>query len=144
VAIEDIAVSDKPTLTFVLMDAPFESTRTATAFRILHAALSLGLGVNVFAYEGAVALAFARQAAHANAGHGRNVDQESHPLPRQWISELLALAGANGAKLDWVNCGLCVDERGVGESIDGVRRGSPADFWRMAETSTNTLVIPTH
>ena len=29
----------KHTLTFVLMDAPFESARTTTAFRLLHAAL---------------------------------------------------------------------------------------------------------
>ena len=38
-----------------------------------------------------------------------------------------------------MNCGLCVDERGVGEAIDGVRRGSPADFWKMSVESGNTL-----
>jgi tRNA 2-thiouridine synthesizing protein D len=42
-----------------------------------------------------------------------------------------------------VNCGLCVDERGAGDSIEGVRRGTPGDFWKMAESSDNTLVIPT-
>ena len=47
------------------------------------------------------------------------------------------------AKIDWVNCGLCVDERGAGDAIAGVRRGSPADFWQMAEASDNTLVIAT-
>jgi len=52
-------------------------------------------------------------------------------------------AAAKGAKLDWVNCGLCVDERGAGEAIEGVRRGSPADFWKFAEGSDNTLVIGT-
>jgi tRNA 2-thiouridine synthesizing protein D len=35
------------------------------------------------------------------------------------------------------------DERGAGEAIDGIRRGSPADFWKMAEASDNTLVIGT-
>jgi tRNA 2-thiouridine synthesizing protein D len=42
-----------------------------------------------------------------------------------------------------VNCGLCVDERGAGNVIDGVKRGSPADFFKMAVESTTTLVIPT-
>ena len=46
-------------------------------------------------------------------------------------------------RLDWVNCGLCVDERGVAESIDGVRRGTPADFWRMSLESGNTLTAGT-
>jgi len=131
------------TLTFVLMDAPFESARTTTAFRLLHAAVSRGYEVNVFAYEGAVALSFARQTAHANAVHGRDAAQEAHPLPKEWVAQLMKQADASGAKLSWVNCGLCVDERGVAEAIEGVRRGSPADFWKMAQESRSTLVIAT-
>jgi len=131
------------TLTFVLMDAPFENTRTTTAFRLLQAALTRGCDVNVFAYEGAVALSFARQAAHANAVHGRDAVQEDHPLPKEWIAQLMKQARASGVKLTWVNCGLCVDERGVAETIDGVRRGSPADCWKMAQESVGTLVIAT-
>jgi len=130
-------------LTFAIMDAPFENARTVTAFRLMQAALQAGHDVNVFAYEGAVGLAFARQAAHPNAVHGRDVVAENHPLPRVWIAELLQWAKKNGRKLDWVNCGLCVDERGMGEAIEGVRRGSPADFWKMSVESANTLVIPT-
>ncbi len=68
---------------------------------------------------------------------------ENHPLPRVWITELFGLAKERGRKLEWVNCGLCVDERGVGESIEGVRRGSPADLWKMSLESVNTLVIGT-
>jgi len=52
-------------------------------------------------------------------------------------------ARERGAEFNWVNCGLCVDERGVGETIEGVRRGSPADCWKMAQASSATLVIPT-
>ena len=132
------------TLTFVLMDAPFESDRTATAFRLLTAAIDQGHHVKVFAYEGAVALSFMRQARHANAVHGRSEVEELHPLPREWIASLFTLAGDRNVTLDWINCGLCVDERGVGEMIDGVRRGSPADLWSAAERSDNTLVIATH
>ena len=109
----------------------------------MQAALEAGHDVNVFAYEGAVALSFARQAQHANAVHGRDAAAENHPMPRVWIEELLRLAAKNGGKLDWVNCGLCVDERGVNEAIEGVRRGSPADFWKMSVESANTLVIGT-
>jgi tRNA 2-thiouridine synthesizing protein D len=133
----------KTCLTFLLMDPPFESARTTTAFRLIQSALTHGHDVKVFAYEGAVSLAFAKQAAHANSVHGRDVPQEAHPLTREWIAFLQADAAARGAKLEWVNCGLCVDERGVGETVPEVKRGSPLDFWTMVKESTNTLVIPT-
>ena len=131
------------TLTFLLMDAPFESSRTATALRLVDAALDRGININVFAYEGAVCLPLAGQAAHPNAVHGRDVEAEDHPLPREWVAALMAKAAARGLRFDWVNCGLCVDERGAAASIDGVRRGTPADFWAMAQASDNTLVVPT-
>ena len=53
------------TLTFVLMDAPFESSRTATALRVIDEAIRRGRNVNVFAYEGAVMLPFRHQQQHA-------------------------------------------------------------------------------
>src|SRR5215470_7788714 len=130
-------------LTFVLMDAPFENERTLTALRLVDLAARRGHDVTVFAYEGAVALAFAKQAAHANAVHGRDAQAEDHPLPRLWVEGLLRTAEEAGGKIDWINCGLCVDERGVGEAIPGVRRGSHADLWKAAESSDNTLVIGT-
>jgi tRNA 2-thiouridine synthesizing protein D len=131
-----------PALTFVLMDPPFESERTATGVRLIEAALLQGFDVNVFAYEGAVSLAFARQAKHANAVHGHDADAEDHPLPREWVARLLALAAERGVKLDWVQCGLCVDERGVGEAVPGTRRGSPVDLLTASRASVSTLVIP--
>jgi tRNA 2-thiouridine synthesizing protein D len=130
-------------LTLVLMDAPFENARTVTGLRLLDAAIRRGHEVTVFAYEGAVALTFDRQAPHANAVHGRDAVQEDHPLPKDWIAALIEAAQRSGGRLDWINCGLCVDERGVGEAIPGARRGSPADLWKAAEASDNTLVIGT-
>ena len=114
----------------------------AQALRLIDAALRRGHDVNVFAYEGAVALAFARQVPHPNAVHGRSVEEEDHPLPREWIAALQTAAETAGAHLEWVNCGLCVDERGVGEAISGVRRGGPPDLVKFIEASDNTLVIP--
>jgi tRNA 2-thiouridine synthesizing protein D len=134
---------DKKTLTFALMDAPYESARTTTALRLIDIAVRRGYAVNVFAYEGAVLLPFARQQPHPNAVHGRTVEEENHLLTKDVVAALAAEATQNGGKLDWVNCGLCVDERGAGEAIEGIRRGSPADFWKMAEASDNTLVIAT-
>ena len=136
-------MSGKKTLTIAIMDAPYESGRTATAFRLIDIAIRRGYDVNVFAYEGAVCVPFAQQNAHANAVHGRTVEEENHPLPKEWVTALVKEAAKHGGKLDWVNCGLCVDERGVENAVEGVRRGSPADFWKMAETSDNTLVIAT-
>jgi tRNA 2-thiouridine synthesizing protein D len=132
----------KKTLTFVLMDAPFENARTTTAFRLIQSAIAHGHAVNVVAYEGAVALAFANQKQHANAVHGRDAQQEDHPLAKDWITHLMADAAKHDVQLDWVNCGLCV-ERGVAEAVAGVRRGSPVDLWKMVQASDNVLVIAT-
>ncbi|HUO81893.1 MAG TPA: DsrE family protein [Gammaproteobacteria bacterium] len=136
-------MANKKTLTFALMDPPFENARTTTALRLIDIAARRGYDINVFAYEGAVYVPFALQKQHPNAVHGHDVEAEDHPLPREWVGALIKEAEKNGGKLDWVNCGLCVDERGAGESIEGVRRGTPADFWNMASASDNTLVIAT-
>ena len=136
-------MADKKTLTFALMDPPYENARTTTALRLMDIAARRGYDINVFAYEGAVYLPFAHQQAHPNAVHGHDVEEEDHPLPREWVGAVIAEAEKNGGKVDWVNCGLCVDERGAGDSIEGVRRGTPGDLWKMATASDNTLVIPT-
>ena len=129
-------------LTLALMDPPYESANSTTALRIISAALQKGIHVNVFAYEGAVCLPLKDQAPHANPVKGTSVEEEDHPTTKALISSLLEM-GKENPLLTWVNCGLCVDERGAGNVVEGVRRGSPADFLKMAQESTNTLVIPT-
>jgi tRNA 2-thiouridine synthesizing protein D len=131
------------TLTFAFMDPPFENERTITFFRLLDAALEKNANVRVFAYEGAVALAFARQQQHGNAVHGRDTDAENHPLTKDWISALQRKSKDKGLTFEWINCGLCVDERGVNEAVEGCGRGGPADLWRYASESHNTLAIGT-
>jgi tRNA 2-thiouridine synthesizing protein D len=129
-------------LTVAIMDAPYEAAASTTAFRIIAAALEQGIDVNVFAYEGAVSLTGKDQAPHANPVKGTSVEEEEHPTTKDLVAGLLAI-GTAGPKLTWVNCGLCVDERGAGNVIEGVKRGSPADFFKMASETTTTLVIPT-
>jgi len=131
------------TLTFSFMEPPFENERTVTFFRLLDSALDQGANVRIFAYEGAVALAFARQQPHGNAVHGRNTDEEKHPLTKDWIKALQEKAAEKNLVFEWVNCGLCVDERGVNDVIDNCGRGSPADLWKYAINSDNTLTIGT-
>ena len=129
-------------LTLALMDPPYESANSTTALRIISAALKKGVHVNVFAYEGAVCLPLKDQTPHANPVKGTTVEEEDHPTTKSFISSLLEIGNGN-PRLTWVNCGLCVDERGASNAIEGVKRGSPADFFQMASDSTNTLVIPT-
>jgi tRNA 2-thiouridine synthesizing protein D len=133
----------KKTLTFALMDPPYESANLTTAFRLLDVAARRSYNINVFAYEGASALAFIRQAAHPNPVHGKNLAEENHPTTKDQVAALLAEAERNGGKVDWVNCGMCVDERGVNEFVPGTRRGSPADLHAFVEASDNVLAIPT-
>src|SRR5262245_53037598 len=133
-------------LTIAIMDAPYESANSTTAFRIIAAALKKGVHVNVFAYEGAVSLSIKDQTPHANPVKGTSVEQEDHPTTKNFVSSLLELGRQNPLLtplLTWINCGLCVDERGAGNSVAGVKRGGPVDFLKMALESTNTLVIPT-
>jgi len=130
------------TFAVALMDPPYESENLTTAFRILGVMAQRGHNINLFAYEGASGLAFKRQAPHANPVHGKNAAEENHPTTKDQVTALLALAAQNGGKVDWVNCGMCVDERGVGEFAAG-RRGSPADFHAFCEASDNVLTIPT-
>jgi len=131
------------TLTLAIMDAPYESANSTTAFRIIHAALQLGNHVTVFAYEGAVNLTMKAQQPHANPVKGTTVEEEQHPTTKDWVASLFKLAEEKGVKLNWINCGLCVDERGSGDWIEGPRRGAPKDFLEASLSSDATLVIAT-
>ena len=122
-------MKDKKTLTFMLMDAPFENARTTTALRLIDIAARRGYDINVFAYEGAVYLPFAAQKPHANAVHGRDVDAGGPSAAARMGRGRDAGGGAaTAASVDWVNCGLCVDERGAGDAIAGVRARLPGRF----------------
>ena len=130
-------------ITIGIMDPPFESANTTTAYRIIESSIKKGHDVFAFAYEGATMLTFNGQKAHANAVKGTNVEQEDHPLPKEWTKALFDLAKDKGTKLSWVNCGLCVDERGAEPFIEGPVRGSPVDAWKGMEGSQGVLFITT-
>lgn len=128
------------TIAISLMDPPYETETTTTAFRLVDSALRKGHDVKIFAYEGAVNLTMAEQAPHANPAKGTSAEEEEHPTTKDWVA---ALFRSYPGKIEWVNCGLCVDERGAGAWIDGPRRGSPKDLVDFVDTADVTIVIPT-
>ncbi len=126
------------TLTIALMDSPYESGTTTTAMRIADAAVRKGHSVNVFAYEGAVSLTIKEQKGHPNPVKGTSEEEQKHPTTANFVAGLLSTG-----KVDWINCGMCVDERGAGNWIDGARRGGPGDLLKWSEESDNTLIMGT-
>ncbi len=126
------------TLTIALMDSPYESGTTTTAMRIADAAVRKGHSVNVFAYEGAVSLTIKEQKGHPNPVKGTSEEEQKHPTTANFVAGLLSTG-----KVDWINCGMCVDERGAGNWIDGARRGGPGDLLKWSQESDNTLIMGT-
>ena len=124
------------TLTIALMDSPYASGTTTTALRIADAAVRKGHNVNVFAYEGSTYLTMKEQKGHANPVKGTSVEEQKHPTTANFVAGLLATG-----KVEWINCGMCVDERGSGDWIDGPRRGGPADLLKWFDESDNTLIM---
>jgi tRNA 2-thiouridine synthesizing protein D len=100
-----------------------------------------GHNINVFAFEGASGLAFSKQAPHPNPVHGKNVAEENHPTTKDQVTALLALAAKSGGKVDWVNCGMCVDERGLGEFVADTRRGCSSGSSRLARRVPSILLL---
>ena len=92
----------------------------------------------MFAYEGAVNLTMADQKAHPNPVKGTSAEEQQHPTTANFIAGLFKTE-----LVDWINCGLCVDERGSGNWIEGAHRGAPANFLEWSAESNNTLVMGT-
>ena len=74
-----------------------------------------------------------------NAVKGTSAEEEEHPNTKDWVSSLLK---NHGDRLEWINCGLCVDERGAADTVEGPKRGSPKEFAEWVKASDNTVVIP--
>lgn len=125
------------TLTLLLMDPPYETENTTTALRLIDATLKKGHRVRAFAYEGAVSLTMSAQKQHPNPVKGQDAAEADHPTPIRAIQSLF-----KKGNLEWIACGMCVDERGV-DFIPEVKRGAPKDFLEAAQQSDNTLVIAT-
>ena len=94
----------KTTLTFALMDPPFESARSTTALRLIDAALRRG-HTSRLRIRGGGALAFARSSHPMRCTDGssrRGPSSAARWSPRLWPPR------KRRTRLEWVNCGLCV------------------------------------
>ena len=129
-----------PKLTIAIMDGPYESETSTTIMRIVDAALKKGHSVNIFAYEGAVSLSLKGQTQHPNPVKMTSVEQQDHPTTAKLIQGLFKMSDG---RLNWINCGMCVDERGATDWVEGPKRGGPGDLYKWTLESTNTLVIGT-
>jgi tRNA 2-thiouridine synthesizing protein D len=131
------------TLNILIMDPPYESSNTATSLRLIEATLKKGNNVTVFAYEGATALSFRHQKGHPNPVKKTSLEEEKHPLTKDFVSALFDVAKKKDVEFKWVNCGLCVDERGVGDWVEGPVRGGPPQFVEAVQKSDKTLIVAT-
>lgn len=131
------------TITLGLMDPPLESENICTAFRLIDAAIRQGHNVHVFAYEGAVGLTSMGLARHADPVTGTSIEEADHPTTREWVEALQSLAAAKGVTLSWTNCGLCLEERGLGAQLAGTTLGAPRDLIDLADASEGFLFIAT-
>ena len=94
-------MSNKSALTFAVMDPPYESSRTATFFGFSTSLRVADTTIRVFAYEGAAALAFEQQRPHGNAVHKHSVEEENHPLPKNWVTAIQV-----GSRTKWWSAGV--------------------------------------
>ena len=93
-------------LTFAIMDPPFESARSTTFFRLLAIAAERGYEVGVFAYEGAVHLAFERQSPR-ELFHALGLAAVACPF-RQLVPCPLVAGGETQGALDGRERCLCI------------------------------------
>jgi tRNA 2-thiouridine synthesizing protein D len=135
--------SEKKSLNLLIMDPPYESSNTMTAFRIVESALNKGHDVRVFAFEGAVSLTFFDQKPHPNPVKKTSMEEENHPLTKDFVAGLFKTAKDSGSELTWINCGFCIDERGADKWVEGPQRGGPPDFAKGFGECDKTLVIAT-
>ena len=129
------------TLMVAIMDIPYEAADSSTALRIIHAALKEGHNVRVFAYGGAINLTTKTQQSPANPVQETSVEEEQQTAAKDRAASLFQLAKQQGVKLDWVNCGLCVDDKEAEDGPEGLRLVGPRDLVDASLASDATMVI---
>ena len=134
-------MTSRKTLMLAIMDVPYESADSTTALHIIDAALKEGHNVRVFAYGRAVNLTTKTQQPHANRVKETSVEEERQTATKDRAASLFQLAKQQGVKLDWVNCGLCVDDREAGDWSEGLRPVGIKDLVDASLGSEATMVI---
>ena len=128
----------------VLATASYQREAPTTVLRLVEKLLQRGVDVNVWAFEEAVTLTNKDQIDHNEPGSLQKVLGEKHPNIGRFIDQLIR-AGLHGAKLDWVSCILCVQERGVEKhQMGGAIVGTLGDLWKFIKAADKVICIPTY
>ena len=138
-------MTTRKTLMVAIMDIPYESADSTTALHIIHAALKDGHNVRVFAMEGTANLTAKAPQPPANSVKETSMEEERQTATKDRAASLFQLAKQRGVKLDWVNCGFCVDDRGAGDWPEGPRGVGPKDLVdaSLASDATMVILVPT-
>lgn len=128
-----------------IVDIPYESADSTTALHIIHAALKEGHNVRVFAMEGAVNLTTKTPQPPANSVKETSREEERQTATKGRAASLFQLAKQRGVKLDWVNCGFCVDDSEAGDSPERLRGVGTKDLVdaSLASDATMVILVPT-
>jgi tRNA 2-thiouridine synthesizing protein D len=128
----------------VLATGSYQREAPTTVLRLVEKLLQRGVDVNVWAFEEAVTLTNKDQIDHNEPGSLQKVLGEKHPNIGRFIDQLIR-AGLHGAKLDWVSCILCVQERGVEKhQMGGAIVGTLGDLWKFIKAADKVICIPTY
>ena len=128
----------------VLATGSYQREAPTTVLRLVEKLLQRGVDVNVWAFEEAVTLTNRDQIDHNEPGSLQKLLGEKHPNVGRFIDQLIR-AGLHGAKLDWVSCILCVQERGVEKhQMGGAIIGTLGDLWKFVKAADRVIGIPTY
>jgi tRNA 2-thiouridine synthesizing protein D len=132
------------TVAIVLATGSYEREAPTTVLRLAEKLLQRGVNVNVWAFEEAVTLTNKDQIDHSEPGALQGILGEKHSHVSKYIDMLLR-AGLHGAKLDWVSCILCVQERGVEKhQMNAVTIGTLGDLWKFIRAADRVITIPSY
>jgi tRNA 2-thiouridine synthesizing protein D len=136
---------NKPrTITFFIATGSYLREAPTTLLRLAEKLMQRGITVNVWAFEEAVTVTNRDQIDHAEPGSLQKVLGEKHTHIGKAIDGLVR-AGLHGAKMDWVSCILCVQERGVERhQMNGIIIGTLGDFWKFIRSSDRVIAVPTY
>jgi len=128
----------------ILSTGSYQREAPTTVLRLAEKLLERDIEVNVFAFEEAVTLTNRDQIEHNEPPSLRKVLGDRHVFVGKFVDQLLRV-GLHGAKMDWVTCILCAQERGVeNHQIGGAIVGTLGDLWKFVRGADHVIAIPTY
>ncbi|MBI4319483.1 MAG: DsrE family protein [Chloroflexi bacterium] len=129
---------------FVLPTGTYQREAPTTVLRLTERLLQRGVEVNVWTFEEGTSITNRDQIEHAEPASLKEIIGDKHPPTGKFVDALLR-AGLHGAKLDWVSCVLCVQERGVhNHQMNGVIIGTLGDLWKFVRNADKVIAIPAY